>query len=262
MAGAPVASHHHIEICQRETGVLDVTISNPAVRNAMGLPDWLALGDVFRELDPSRSRVVVLRGAGGAFCAGADLQQPFVDPLENMRLLSEVADRVIRCPVPVIAAVDGPAVGAGLNLALASDFVIATERSSFSEIFVRRALAIDFGGSWLLPRLVGLGTAKRLTLLGEILDAKQAKQAGLLYDVVVDANELERAADALCAQLLPLPADALDRSKYLLNMSFDATLDEALNAEAVSQAQCMVSSNVQEALNAFRQKREPRYNRA
>ena len=152
---------------------------------------WNELLATFREiaLDSSADRVVVLTGAGGDFCSGADLSgggadDPERHQLTTMRHIGDVALALHRLPQPTIAKVRGVAVGAGLNMALGCDLVVASTNARFSEIFARRGLSIDFGGSWVLPRRVGLHRAKELALLADIIDATEAERIGLVNRVV------------------------------------------------------------------------------
>jgi 2-(1,2-epoxy-1,2-dihydrophenyl)acetyl-CoA isomerase len=155
-----------------------------------------------------------------------------------------------------LARVDGVAAGAGLNLALGCDLIVASERSRFSEIFARRGLSIDFGGSWLLPRLVGLHRAKELVLLAEMLSADEAKEAGLV-NRVVSAVDLDSVVADWAARLAAGPPLALSMSKLLLNKSLESSLDQALEAEAYAQSVNLASADVREAVAAFMEKRTP-----
>src|SRR4051812_36855163 len=159
----------------RDDAVLTLTLNRPRRKNALNGELWTALGEALTAAanDPD-VRVVVLTGAGDAFCAGADLSGGVTTghPLARMRGVNEVALLLHELPVPTIAKVTGVAVGAGWNLALGCDLVVATPESRFSQIFAKRALSLDFGGSWLLPKLAGLQQAKRLRLLAEINEAR------------------------------------------------------------------------------------------
>jgi 2-(1,2-epoxy-1,2-dihydrophenyl)acetyl-CoA isomerase len=240
--------------------IAHVTLNNPRRKNAMSWAAWAALRDTARALADSSVRVVVITGAGTDFCAGADLSggPSGRHALDDMRIVGDACLAVHRLPMPVVARVDGVAVGAGLNLALACDLVIASERSRFSEIFVRRGLSVDFGGSWLLPRLVGLHRAKELVLLGDLLDAPTAYEMGLLHRLVPEA-ELDATVDDLVARLAAGPPIALRLSKRLLNDSFQRNLDEAVDAEATAQAVNHATADTQEAAAAFLERREPRF---
>ena len=251
-------------LIDRSDGVLTITLNRPRVKNAVTLAGWAALRDAFRSVDPLSDRVVVVTGADGDFCAGADLDargtrdRTGAHQVDDMRVVGDACLALHRLPVPTIARVDGVAVGAGMNLALACDFVVASTRARFSEIFVRRAMSVDFGGSWVLPRLVGLHRAKELVLLGDIIDAGTAREIGLLHRVT-DVTELDAAVVALAARLAAGPRLAMAGSKALLNNSFDRTLEQALDDEGRTQAISTSSPDVDEAVEAFRQKRPPVY---
>ena len=158
---------------------------------------------------------MVLTGAGGAFCSGADLSPEGGDrphPLAWMRHIADVALELHRLPKPTIAKVGGVAAGAGLNLALGCDLIVASDDARFSEIFTRRGLSIDGGGSWLLPRLVGLHKAKELAFFAEVIDAKEASELGLVNRVVA-AAELDGTVDAWARRLADGPPLALSMTK-------------------------------------------------
>ncbi|TDC43898.1 enoyl-CoA hydratase [Actinomadura sp. KC345] len=269
-------------LIDRCDGVLTVTLNRPRVKNAMPLAGWAALRDAFRSVDPLADRVVVVTGADGDFCAGADLDTGAPNtgapntgapntgapntgasgtgthPVDDMRIVGDACLALHRLPVPTIARVDGVAVGAGMNLALMCDFVVASTRARFSEIFVQRAMSVDFGGSWILPRLVGLHRAKELVLLGDIIDAGTAREIGLVHRVA-DEPELDAAVAELAARLAAGPRLAMAGSKALLNACFDRTLEQALDDEGRTQAISLSSPDADEAIEAFRQKRPPVY---
>lgn len=250
-------------LLDRRDGVLAITLNRPRVKNAMTWQGWTDLRDVLRAVDPVTDRVVVLSGAGGDFCAGADLGGPETGryQVENMRIVGDACLELHRLPVPVIARVDGVAVGAGMNLALMCDFVIASVRARFSEIFVKRAMSVDFGGSWILPRIVGLHRAKELVLLGDIISAEQAREIGLVHRVA-GVDQLDEVVADLAARLAAGPRLALAQCKALLNNSLELTLEQALDQEARAQAVSAGSPDVTEALEAFTQKRPANFTRS
>jgi enoyl-CoA hydratase/carnithine racemase len=251
----------HVLLARRD-GVLTITLNRPRVKNAMTWPGWTRLREAVRSVDPLADRVVVVTGAGADFCAGADLGGPLTGghQVDDMRIVGDACLALHRLPVPTIARVDGVAVGAGMNLALVCDFVVATNRARFSEIFVKRAMSVDFGGSWLLPRLVGLHRAKELVLLGDIIDARQAQELGLLNRVVEPAD-LDKIVDELADRLAAGPRLAMAQSKALLNNAFDVTLERALDDEGRAQAISVSSPDAAEAIEAFLQKRPADFRR-
>ena len=176
--------------------------------------------------------------------------------LHSMRHIGDLCLSLQRLAQPTVAKVRGVAAGAGLNMALACDLVIAAEGARFSEIFARRGLVVDFGGSWLLPRLVGMHRAKELVLLADIIDAAEADRIGLVNRVVPEA-ELDATVDAIAARLAAGPPIALAMSKRLLNNSFDVTLEQALDDEGLAQTVAFTTEDVAEAMSAFIDQRDP-----
>jgi enoyl-CoA hydratase/carnithine racemase len=202
----------------------------------------------------------VLTGAGGAFCSGADISGGLRSehPTYRMRTLSEVTLLLHELPVPTIAKVTGVAVGAGWNLALGCDLVVATPESRFSQIFARRGLSMDCGGSWLLPKLVGLQQAKRLALLAETIEAEEARSLNLVT-WVVPAEEIDTFVADLGERLAAGPPVALAQNKALLNEGADRTLRDALAGEARAQAVNFATGDVAKAYAAFAEKRQPHF---
>jgi enoyl-CoA hydratase/carnithine racemase len=205
----------------------------------------------------------VLTGAGGAFCSGMDLAPGNASGIKTHRIvrlqeLSRLIVTIHRMPKPTVAKVDGVAVGAGCNIALACDLVIASERARFSEIFVHRGLTVDGGGSWNLPRLVGLRRAKELVFLGEFVEGIAAERIGLV-NRVVPLDELDAIVNDWARRLAAGPPIALRVSKALLNNSMSVTLEEALDAEAASQALCFSTEDFKEAMAAYTEKRSPEF---
>jgi len=237
--------------------VTTLAISNPRRKNSIGQTSWAALRDAVLAVGESEARVLVITGEGDDFCAGADLSVPGErHALINMHEVNQACLAVHRVRMPVICRVDGYAVGAGMNLALAGDFVIASDRARFAQIFVKRGLSVDFGGSWLLPRLVGLHRAKEMVLLGEMIDGAALHQLGIVREVVAP-EDLDGAVTALAARLAAGPPLALAQSKRLLNDSFEQSLETALEAEARAQAINMTMEDAHEAGRAFFEKRSP-----
>ena len=163
-----------------------------------------------------------------------------------------------RLPQPTIAKVNGVAVGAGCNLALGCDLVVASDEARFSEIFALRGLTIDFGGSWLLPRRVGLHRAKELALLAEIISAKEAEAMGLV-NRVVPVGELDAFVDDWATRLAAGPPIALAQTKRLLNNAFAVTLEQALEDEGAAQTVNFGTKDTVEAMTAFVEKRAPNF---
>jgi len=257
-------------IVERADGVVTVTLNRPEKKNAINGPMWRELIDVFDEVaDTPSDRVLVVTGAGDGFCSGADLA-PGDNPdlstqdggigstFRQMRVVGRAALRLHSLPQPSIAAVNGVAAGAGLNLALGCDLVVASERARFSEIFSKRGLNVDFGGSWLLPRLVGLHKAKELVFFADIIDAEEAERIGIV-NRVVPPEQLDKVVGEYAARLAALPPIQLAISKRLLNQSLSVSMAEALEFEDTAQAMNFASKDTAEAMVAFLQKREPKF---
>jgi 2-(1,2-epoxy-1,2-dihydrophenyl)acetyl-CoA isomerase len=253
-------------IVERAEGVVTITMNRPERKNA-------ANGTMFRELlavlDDAATdrgdRCMVLTGAGDAFCSGADLSDPSDvagrpgDPyLLQMRALADVALRLHRFPKPTIAKVGGVAAGAGMSMAIGCDLVVASASARFSQIFAKRGLSVDFGASWLLPRLIGLHRAKELAFFADILSADEAESFGLVNRVVPDA-ELDAFVAVWARRLADGPTLALSLTKTLLNNSMAVSMDQALEDEARAQAANFGTRDTREALTAFVERRAPAF---
>jgi len=245
----------------RDEGVVTITLDRPAKKNAINGQMWDELLDTFREIGASDTdRAVVITGANGEFCSGADLTgggEPR-HQLGAMRHVGDVALALHRLPQPTIAKVRGVAVGAGCNMALGCDLVVAGETARFSEIFARRGLTVDFGGSWLVPRRVGLHRAKELAFLADIIDAAEAERIGLVNRVLPD-GELDAFVDDWAKRLAGGPPIALAMTKRLLDNSMNVTLEEALDDEGMAQTVNFGTADTREAMMAFLEKRQPNF---
>jgi 2-(1,2-epoxy-1,2-dihydrophenyl)acetyl-CoA isomerase len=249
-------------LVERADGIVTVTMNRPHRKNAADAVMWDELLAVFREVGSNADdRVLVLTGAGGDFCSGADVTgmgERGTHGLASMRHISDVAMALYRLPQPAIAKVRGIAAGAGMNMALLCDMVIAGDTARFSEIFARRGLTIDFGGSWALPRRVGMHRAKELTLLADIIDAAEADRIGLVNRVVPD-GELDATVAELAARLAAGPPIALAQAKRLLNNAIGSTLEQALDEEGAAQTINFATADTAEAVRAFLDKRTPTF---
>lgn len=248
---------------ERADGVATVTMNRPEKKNAANGTMWRELLETFRGFtDDAGVRAVVVTGAGGEFCSGADLSAPDrgqgQHALARMRTITDVCLALANLPQPTIAKVRGVAVGAGCNLALVCDLVVASETARFSEIFSRRGLSLDFGGSWVLPRRVGLHRAKELAFFAEIVGAAEAERIGLVNRVLPD-DEVDAFVDGWARRLADGPPLALRQTKHLLNSSSTTSLADALEAEATAQVVNFTTADTAEAMAAFLEKREPRF---
>ena len=254
-------------LVEREGGIVTLTIDRPERKNAITGDMWTGLVEIFDEVASRRDdRVLVITGAGDAFCSGADLSPATGgntpggagSAMASMRTVGRAALRLHELPIPTIAAVNGVAAGAGCNLALGCDLIIASDRARFTEIFAKRGLALDFGGSWLLPRLVGLHRAKELAFLADIIDAAEAERIGLV-NRVVPHNLLGAEVATVAARLTNLPPLQLAVIKRQLNDGLSRSMAEAIEYEDVAQALMFSSRDTAEAVLAFVEKREPRF---
>lgn len=249
-----------------EENIATVTINRPSVKNAVTSEMWDELQRTFIDLGYRDDvRAVIVTGAGDDFCSGADVsgmasrnEGPRVHQLESMRKVGDCCLSLFNMPKVTIAKVPGVAVGAGMNLALCCDLVVASENARFSEIFAKRGLSVDFGGSFLLPRIVGLQRAKELVLLAEVLSAAEADRMGLI-NYVVPHDQLDNKALELAQKAANGPPRALAMSKAMLNKSFANSLQDALDQEGTSQTVNFTTKDISEAMKAFQEKRSPRF---
>jgi 2-(1,2-epoxy-1,2-dihydrophenyl)acetyl-CoA isomerase len=253
----------HLRI-ERAGHVTTVTIDRPETKNACTGDMWVALGAAFREIGYSGTRVVVLTGAGGEFCAGADLGGSGGGEgggmggsiLPAMRVLGDAVLGVHDCPVPVVAKVDGVCVGAGLGLALAADMVWCSDRARFSAIFAKRGLSLDFGTSWLLRQRIGVHKAKELVFTAEMMSAERALEAGFV-NAVCPVAELDDAVAALVDRIAAGPPIALSMSKRELDNAGSCSLAHALETEALAQTVNSRTDDLGEAFGAYVERRAP-----
>ncbi len=245
-----------------------MTIDSPDTKNACTGDMWVALGATFRDLAYSGTRAIVLTGAGGEFCAGADLTGSDSDGgssgrksghiLQGMRVLADAVQSVHDCPVPVVAKVDGVCVGAGLGLALAADMIWCSDRARFSAIFAKRGLSLDFGTSWLLPQRIGIHKAKELAFTGRVISGPDALSLGLV-NAVVPPNELDNATDEIVDAIAAGPPVALSMTKRQLDNAGNASLAQALEAEALAQSVNVKTDDMREAFMAYAERRPPNF---
>lgn len=253
--------HEFIKV-DRADHVVTVTLDRPGTRNACSMSMWLAIRDIFREIAASEARAVVLTGAGGDFCSGADVvtsegSKGFEGSrLTAMRLLAESVLAVHSCPVPVIVKVDGVSVGAGFGLALAGDLLYCSDRARFSAIFAKLGLSLDYGTSWFLAQRIGVHKAKELALTAEMMDAARAAELGFV-NAVLPTDELDAAVVKVVDRIAAGPPLALSMTKRMLDNAARSSLDQALETEAIAQNVNLRSKDMAEAFVAFREKRAP-----
>ncbi len=247
-------------------GVARLTLNRPDKLNSFTSAMHGEVRDALGRVRAEGARVLVLTGAGRGFCAGQDLSDRTVAPGGKGTDLGESIERnytpliiALRAlPMPVIAAVNGVAAGAGANLALACDLVVAARSASFVQAFCRLGLVPDSGGTWSLPRLVGNARALGLALLGDKLPAQQAAEWGLIWRCVEDAD-LGGTVDALAAQCAAAPTLGLAKTKQAIYGAWDRTLAEQLDVERDMQRELGWSEDYAEGVAAFIEKRAPRF---
>jgi enoyl-CoA hydratase/carnithine racemase len=267
-ASAPLTSQwQHFRFALAD-GVATVTLDRPDKLNALTFEAYADLRDLLAEL-PQRGdvRVLVVRGSGRAFCSGGDVNEIIgatlsMSPdqlLAFTRMTGEVIRGMRECPVPIIAAVHGMAAGAGAVIALAADFRVCTPAARFAFLFTKVGLSgADMGAAYLLPRLVGLGHATRLLMLGDTVNADEAFRIGLVSELA-EADAFEEAVGGLARRLASGPAQAYAQTKALLTKEQDMSLSAAVELEAMTQALLMKGQDYAEFHAAFTAGRQPRW---
>lgn len=256
MSDQPILLHE-------QGGIATITLNRPAVMNALSAQlraDMLAA----LRLAETRNRVIVFTGAGRAFCSGQDLAdaQRFGADVPFEQILNEEYVPLLRaiydCPLPTIAAVNGAAAGAGANLALAADVVIAAEGASFVQAFTRIGLIPDAGGSWWLPRQIGAARAMGACLFADRVTARQAESWGMIYECVADDAFAARVAER-AAHLAQGPTAAYRALKQAIRSSLSSDLETQLRLEAKLQGEAGASADFREGVAGFLEKRAPRF---
>jgi|TARA_B110000902_G_C14254209_1_gene567240 2-(1,2-epoxy-1,2-dihydrophenyl)acetyl-CoA isomerase len=242
-----------------------ITLNRPEVFNSFNREMALALQDSFDACEANDAvRAIVLSGKGKAFCAGQDLKEvttPEINP-GFKKILEEhynpIITRIREIKKPVIAAVNGVAAGAGANIALACDIVIADERASFIQAFSLIGLVPDSAGTYFLPRLIGFQKALALAMLGDKIGAKEAEKLGMIYRCV-STEEFEETVNKLAVKLANMPTNALGMIKELFNKSMNNSLEEQLAMESKYQIEAAESNDYKEGVAAFIEKRKPNF---
>ena len=240
-----------------------ITIDRPESRNGLTVDVNRAIKAA---IEAPGARAIVIAGAGGAFCSGLDLKdamrrgiRPTPDIAADRRdAFHGVIRSLVAAPCATIAAVDGPAVGFGCDLALACDVRVISERATFGEIFIKRGLMPDGGGTYLLPRIIGLGRALELMYTGDLVTADDAMRIGLANRLAPSGELAARVAE-LAARFAAAPPLAVRRIKQAVYAGLDGTLDVALDREVEGQMALLGSRDFVEGVTAFLQKRDPRF---
>lgn len=266
MTTSSTPSNAELVLQSVENGVATIVLNRPEKFNSFIRPmaEQLLAALVHASSTPT-IRAIVLAANGRAFCAGQDLSEVTPEAGKQLDLGAIVAGlynpiirAIVEAPKPVIAAVSGVAAGAGANLALACDFVVAAESASFIQAFSKVGLIPDSGGTYFLPRLLGLARAKALTMLGEKISAKDMKEWGAIYQVVPDA-ELMSHAQRLAATLASGPTHALGLTKQMLNCSLGNSFSAQLKLEEDGQRSCGLSEDYRTGIEAFINKKSPTF---
>jgi 2-(1,2-epoxy-1,2-dihydrophenyl)acetyl-CoA isomerase len=238
-----------------------ITLNRPEKFNSFNREMALRLQSILDDCKDNSIRAVYMTGAGKAFCAGQDLAE-VVDPNGPgmQRILSEhynpIITRIRQLEKPVVVAVNGVAAGAGANIALCCDIVVAAQSASFLQAFSKIGLIPDSGGTHTLPRLIGWQKASALMMLGEKVPAAEAERIGMIYKVLPDENFAEASA-TIAATLATMPTRGLAYTKQLLNLSHIATLEEQLLDEDIYQQKASQTADFKEGVQAFLEKRAP-----
>ncbi|HTY06580.1 MAG TPA: enoyl-CoA hydratase family protein [Gemmatimonadales bacterium] len=250
------------------SGVATITLNRPDRLNALTFKVYEELRDAFRALDTEPGvRAIVITGAGRAFCSGGDVEDIIgrlfaLDEAGLLAFTTLTCDLILamrRCRRPIVGALNGTVAGAGAVIAAACDVRIAAETAKIAFLFTRVGLSgADMGAAWLLPRLVGLGRATELLMTGDFIDARRAQEIGL-YNEVVPADHVLSEARGFAARLARGPSEALGVTKDALNREAAMELEAALELEARVQADLMKRPNFREAYEAFKAKREARF---
>jgi 2-(1,2-epoxy-1,2-dihydrophenyl)acetyl-CoA isomerase len=243
-------------------GVACITLNRPDKFNSFNREMALLLQSKLDECANNESiRAIYLTGAGKAFCAGQDISELIGDnKIEIKQILSEhynpIVTKIRDLKKPIVAAVNGVAAGAGANIALCCDIVVATKSASFLQAFSKIGLIPDSGGTYTLPRLIGWQKASALMMLGDKVDATEAERIGMLYKVFED-DGFENESKKIAATLSQMPTKALAATKKLLINSFTSNWTEQLFFEDVAQQKCAQTEDYAEGINAFLEKRKP-----
>jgi 2-(1,2-epoxy-1,2-dihydrophenyl)acetyl-CoA isomerase len=267
MSTAQPAPANPLILERYDDGVATLVMNRPEKLNALNKELPTALHDALARADANKDvRVVVVTGAGRAFCAGGDLaligkghdenDMTELEPVLRSGVLAVLKMRTMR--QPVIAAVNGPAAGAGMNIALAADIRIASDTATFGQNFAKVGLFPDYGGTYFLPELVGPSRAAELFYTGDMIDAQTALQLGIV-NRVVPAAQLESEAKALAHKIAQGPQLAIRAVKRALFASNKAKLVKALDHEVQEQMKCFVSEDCGQGIRAFMEKRKPKF---
>ncbi|OIB57883.1 enoyl-CoA hydratase/isomerase family protein [Natrialba sp. SSL1] len=249
-----------------DDGVLRLTFDRPGVLNAITRETASKLADTIGDADPEEYHAIVITGEGDAFSAGGDIEAMAEEPdpprqayEEVTETFGRVVEAMLECPVPIVANVNGDAVGAGLAIVALSDIAYAAEDATFSCAFVRVGLIPDTGGTFMLPRLIGLRAAKKLAFTGEFFDAERAAELDLINESVPAADLDERVTETV-ERLGRRPTDVIGMMKQAMHENMGRQWDEALDYENLLQVHARATDSHEEGVAAFLEGREPAFN--
>jgi 2-(1,2-epoxy-1,2-dihydrophenyl)acetyl-CoA isomerase len=247
-------------LVERDKGVAKIILNLPEIRNALSLEIRLGLVDIFKELGEKEDvKVIIVTGAGKAFCSGGDIRTMEGETAVSGRLRLKKGQGLIRTMLglekPIIGAINGVAAGAGVSIALACDFLVASEEARFAVSFSKIGLVPDLGLYYLLPLRIGVPRAKELMFFGDVIDAHRAESLGMV-NRVVPAEKLDEEVRALAQRLVQGPSQSYAMIKSALN-HWPAHLDSFLEIEATQQAVAFSSQDFEEGRKAFLEKRKP-----
>jgi 2-(1,2-epoxy-1,2-dihydrophenyl)acetyl-CoA isomerase len=253
-------------LVERRSGYRIITLNRPQRLNAFTEAMHRVLRDALAEAESDPAcRALLITGAGRGFCTGQDLNDRLSKAGETSELggaleayYNPLVRKLRELPFPIVAAVNGVAAGAGANIALACDIVLAARSASFVQAFAKIGLIPDSGGTWFLPRLVGQARARALALTGEPLPAEQAQSWGMIWKAV-DDDALMAEAEELCAQFAAAPTIGLALTKRALDLSWDNDLETQLELERELQRQASLTPDYAEGVRAFMEKRKPNF---
>jgi 2-(1,2-epoxy-1,2-dihydrophenyl)acetyl-CoA isomerase len=255
-----------IQLATRD-GIATITLNRPEKLNSFADDMREQLIGALERVSRSEARVLVITGAGRGFCAGGDVNHMvglkqrnagFEEMLPLLEAGRSIVTLIHDLPIPTIAAVNGVAAGAGANLALACDLRIASDKASFGETFVKIGLHPDWGGTYFLPRLVGMAKALEMCWLGDVIDAAEAHRIGLVNRVIPDAGFV-REVQALAGRLAAAPVTTVRAIRRSIRTSSTRSLEQCHDAEATAQESCWASPDSGEGLRAFVEKRAARF---
>ena len=234
---------------------LVLTFNDETTKNSISANDWIELRNAIEAFDKSDLKYLVLSQVNGNFSSGAQLGENLNALMDDV---SAAAQALWDCRKPVIAVVDGICAGAGSNMILLSDFIIATPSSRFIEVFARRGLVVDFAGSWMLPRIIGIQKAKELMMTSKEINGEEMHRLNMLYKLT-EPDLLENETNALIEKLDELSFISVCMNKEQIKNGLNTTFSESLDLEGVNQNNRFIHSDAAEGMMAFMEKRKPDY---